>query len=324
MSISVIDPVGWAIHRTQSMLFGPIQLEKWFTLGFCAFLAQLGSNGGGGFNGFSGGGGGGGGPGPAGGAGGEGAPGDDMRRIMEALQENLTPIILGVSCLLVVGVAVGMLLTWLSSRGQFMFIDGVARNRGAVVEPWREYRAEGNSLFWFRFWFGLATVLAFFLAGGVCLLIAWPDIQAQRFGPMAAAAIAAFVASFLVLGVVSGCVRVFLLHFVAPMMYARRIPVGEGWREFGRVMLAGHKGTLVLYVLFQIVIGIGVGLIALVVTCLTCCLAALPYLSSVILLPLHVFGRSYSIYFLEQFGPEWQILQPIPLLAPSDAPPQAQ
>jgi hypothetical protein len=47
-----------------------------------------------------------------------------------------------------------------------------------------------------------------------------------------------------------------------------------------------------------------------IATCLTCCLAAIPYLGSVILLPLLVFDRAYPLYFLEQFGPEWRFFGP--------------
>jgi len=48
--------------------------------------------------------------------------------------------------------------------------------------------------------------------------------------------------------------------------------------------------------------------------CLTCCVALLPYVSSVVFLPVHVFFRSYSLCFLEQFGEEWRIIQePAPL-----------
>ena len=37
-------------------------------------------------------------------------------------------------------------------------------------------------------------------------------------------------------------------------------------------------------------------------------LVAIPYLGTVILLPLFVFLRCYSLCFLEQFGPSWRIL----------------
>ena len=37
----------------------------------------------------------------------------------------------------------------------------------------------------------------------------------------------------------------------------------------------------------------------------TCCLVIVPYVGTVILLPLHVFVRSYSLCFLAQFGPDY-------------------
>ena len=41
----------------------------------------------------------------------------------------------------------------------------------------------------------------------------------------------------------------------------------------------------------------------------TLCLGALPYLSSVLLLPIIVFSRCYSLCFIEQFGPTWRIFR---------------
>jgi hypothetical protein len=64
---------------------------------------------------------------------------------------------------------------------------------------------------------------------------------------------------------------------------------------------------LILYLLFKIVIGLGMGLLAVVATCATCCIAGLPFIGTVILLPLPVFQRAYSVYFLEQFGADWEV-----------------
>ncbi len=36
-------------------------------------------------------------------------------------------------------------------------------------------------------------------------------------------------------------------------------------------------------------------------------IAVVPYLGTVVALPLYVFDRCYSVYFLEQFGPEYRI-----------------
>ncbi len=75
-------------------------------------------------------------------------------------------------------------------------------------------------------------------------------------------------------------------------------------------MLSTHWRTFALYFLFKILLGLGLVLISCVVTCLTCCIAALPYIGAVILLPAHVFRRCYSIGFLSQFGSDYAALTP--------------
>ena len=50
MPISVTEPVSLAMKKTKEILFAPFNAGKWFTLGFCAWLAYLGSGGGSGFN----------------------------------------------------------------------------------------------------------------------------------------------------------------------------------------------------------------------------------------------------------------------------------
>jgi hypothetical protein len=40
--------------------------------------------------------------------------------------------------------------------------------------------------------------------------------------------------------------------------------------------------------------------------CMTCCLVAIPYIGSVILLPITVFFAAYVLEYIQQFGPEWQ------------------
>ena len=70
-----------------------------------------------------------------------------------------------------------------------------------------------------------------------------------------------------------------------------------------------------LYVLIRFIISLVVVLIALTICCMTCCIVLLPYLGTVITLPLWVFKRCYSLYFLGQFGPDFS-----PIAAPGAAP----
>jgi hypothetical protein len=109
LEISVTAPVSQAFDRAKRMLFQPFDLGKWFTIGFCAWLAGLGQSGSG-FNGT--GHGGGGGP-----SGGKQNFRDFMDQAMQFVMQNLYWIIPVVVTVAVLGLAWAMLLTWLSSRG---------------------------------------------------------------------------------------------------------------------------------------------------------------------------------------------------------------
>jgi hypothetical protein len=310
MAISVTAPIGLALTRTKYILFKPFDLGKWFTLGFCAWLAELGERGGGGGGGNSG---------WRTWTGGPGSPrfpsagsGWDPNGWLNSNLHWLVPV--GVIALLVV-IALGVLITWLNSRGKFMFLDGVARNRGAVREPWHEFRPEANSLFAF----GVILALTWGVLGLAALAIggvlAWPDIQSGVFGGAAVTAIIVSGLLMLAIGLPLGIIRWLLHHLVVPTMYARRLRVFEAWGIARDEIVTGHVGTLVLYFLMRLVLALGMGIIAGFAVCVTCCIVAIPYIGTVILLPLAVFSQSYTLYFLEQFGPRWLIAQPIPILS---------
>jgi len=295
MAISVTEPIGWALTRTGRMLFKPFEWRKWFVLGFCAWLANLGEGGGPNVNLRGGvpGGPSGGGPGP-------------FDPVLDWGREHVGLVILVAVVVLVALLAIGLVLTWLSSRGKFMFLDGVVRNRGAVVEPWHRFRTPGNSLFGFRVVFGLAALAVVLLIGGAGLAIAWPDIQAERFGAMAIAGILTGALLMTPFIVVLGVIVLLLEDFVVPVMYLRGVRTLAAWGIVWREILPGNFWKIVLFYLMRIVLGLGIAVVAIVATCFTCCLTIIPYLGTVILLPIFVFMRSYSVYFLQQFGPGWQ------------------
>jgi hypothetical protein len=70
-----------------------------------------------------------------------------------------------------------------------------------------------------------------------------------------------------------------------------------------------------VFYLLRIGLSFAIAIAVMVVSCLTCCLTALPYLGSVILLPIFVFSRAYPLYYLETLGlaifprpePQWAI-----------------
>ena len=99
-------------------------------------------------------------------------------------------------------------------------------------------------------------------------------------------------------------------------MFLRGGTCVAAWREFGG-LLAANPGKMIVYILFQIVLAIAIGMIvmlAFVVTCcIACCLSALPFIGTVLLLPVLIFKRAYSLYYLAQYGPQFDVFPPAPV-----------
>ncbi len=293
MSISVTEPIGSAMARTGQMLFRPFDLAKWLKLGLCVFLIQLAESGGGG----------GGGTNWTGGRGGQFPSGPEAARWIE---QNLA-IILGIG-LIVMLLALGLaaLFTWLASRAQFMLIDNIVLNRGAISEPWSAFRRLGNSLFGFTLVLWIVGFLAFVGLALVAGALVWPDLQRGEFRGGSIAAIAIGGGGLLVLGITFAIIGFLLRNFVVPTMYLRDELVMDAWRVANRELFTGNVGAIFLYLLMRFVLVLTCGAIYFTVGCLTCCIAWIPYVGTVMTLPLWIFLQCYTLYFMEQFGPQWR------------------
>ena len=296
-TVSVIDPIGPAIERVRTILFSPFDLGKWFIIGFCAWLAQLGSTGGGG-RGTGGGNG-----------GGSYSVEEQLGHAKEYVLANLIWIIPLVIVCAVIGIIFWLVFKWLSSRGQFMFLHCVALNKAEVTIPWKKFQQHANSLFLFRIVLGLISfiviALPLFLAiGFIITMIA----NSEDIVIIVLIGISAGI--FIITGVIIfGIINQFTMDFVVPIMFLRTTSCMAGWREFKKI-LSVNKARFLLYILFHIVIGIAIGSIVLIgfcVTCCCCCLGLIPYISTVILLPLFVFKRSYSLLYLRQYGLQFDV-----------------
>jgi hypothetical protein len=315
--VSVVDPIGPAIERVKMILFRPFSLERWIVIGFCAWLAHLAEGGGGG--------GGGGVPGGPGGGPSNFPPSADQARGF--VTGNLYWIVpVGILVVLAV-IALMLVVAWLRSRGQFMFLYCVAQNKAEVKNPWHLFRHHGNSLFAFRVVFGIIT----FLTMGVFAGVGVAAFFAARARPeLTIASIAAMVACgllFLTAALVAGVVAKFTKDFVVPIMYLHTTSALHGWRIM-LDLLSFNKARFFLYLLFQIVIHLAIGAIKLAATCVTCCCAGclmlLPYVGAVVLLPISTFQQSYALLYLTQHGPEFNVFAPAPQVTPPAAPPSAQ
>ena len=117
------------------------------------------------------------------------------------------------------------------------------------------------------------------------------------------------------LALVFALVQKFTKDFVVPILFLRGGKCLAAWKEF-LGLLADHAGLFTLYILFQIVLGMAIGIVVFGAVIITCCLAGclmlIPYLGTVLLLPVLVFKQSYPLYFLRQFGPDYDVFPPAP------------
>lgn len=294
----------WAVMRI--ILFTPFNLEKWISLGFCAWLAMLGQGGGGGISGN-----------PFRGL----NQRNSQPQIRETIQSwipkaeayvstNVMWLVPLAAVLVVAAIAVWIVVLWLSSRGQFMFLDGVAKNRGAVSEPWKEFAVQGDSLFLFRMVAVAASVTLFLLTIGFAALIAYGYHEGSlpKGIVIAIAAFGALIWLALFFAAILGIIV--LDDFVIPIMWLRRSGCIAAWKEF-LPLLTSRPGAFLKYLLmiFLTSIAIGVGVLALTVMtcCILGCVMIIPFIGTVVLLPVLVFRRALSLTFLAQFGPNYDV-----------------
>lgn len=279
-------------------LFQPFDLVKWFVVGFTAFLSGMMDS----------------------------SPGskfdfnksdfdiDELQEIPGQLKDlyldyvEWAPyIVMGI--VLLIGIIVAVI--WISSRGKFMFLDNVVYNRAEVVRPWHEYQKEGDSLFLWRLVFGLIILglIALFGLQSYYIIADFYNNESSFTSPILS--IGGLVLFGLIILIVLGYVSLFLDNFIVPIMYRHRMTTTQAWNYFLPIL----RQNLVQFILYgllilALIIGLVIGII--VVGFMTCCVGfiflVIPYINTVVLLPVIYTFRAFSLEFLAQFGEEFNLL----------------
>jgi hypothetical protein len=282
--IEIFKPFGEAFELMKRILFQPFDMKKWFVIGFAAWLASLGG-GSGSFNY-------------------QPDRGEEVKKVNDAISQIPHPILVaGIVLMVVLVLVLIVVFAWLRARGGFMFIDCIVKNRGAIAEPWREFRKEGNSYFLFSLIvvFGLLT-----FAGLLSLPLVLPAIQNGDFLRTPDLYLISALVAWILVMVLLVLAWALIASFMLPIMYRQRCRVSEAFAVVTRLITA-HPGEILLYCLFWIVLALASALVGCVAACVTCCIVAIPYIGTVILLPVFVLLRTFSLLFLRQFGPEYDV-----------------
>ena len=311
MNILYFEPLGRGWSRMKKALFEPFDIKKWFVVGFTAFLAELTDCHGG-----------------NGARGGTGPGKTDFRDLMDLpararawFLDNpaLTGLIIAGAIVIVV---LFVVLVWLSSRGKFMFLDNVVHDRAQVAKPWFDFAAQGNSLFLWTLSFVLVVivVLGSYMAG--CFSALHDLYEQDGFSAVFPFPSIWMLLGFFVLLILVGFIELLLSGFVVPIMYRNRITAMRAWSMFWGLFMSNplqFVGYGLVVFVVKICIITGVVLVGLLTCCVGFLVLLIPYLSSVVLLPVSYAMRGFSVEFLEQFGPDYQI---VPKSAGDQAPAQ--
>ncbi len=285
--IEIFAPFGAALDLTKLILFQPFDIAKWFVIGFAAMLANLGGGGGGSFN--------------------FGKPGGDWswRSTSRDIANTSSDLPGWAWPLIIVGIllilAIVIALMWAGARGKFVFTDCVVRNRGAIVEPWKTFRRQGDSYFLFSLLVTVIVMVVLALAGAPL----WVPFFFNGDFPEGAGLVLGL--SLLgVVAIVTGAAVSLVCSFMVPIMYRQMCGAAAALGQ-SLALIGQHFGPVLLYLLFSLVLWMAFVLIACLLTCVTCCITAIPYVGTVILLPVYVFFRSYLLLFVRQFGPDYDV-----------------
>lgn len=293
-TISFLRPISPAFERMKQFLFKPFDAGLWFTVGFCAWLASLGGNGFSFNNHYN---------------------VHDQKKIspvvVDFVKQHLVPLVIaGIVGLLLV-IILGFVFEWLISRGRFMFLSNVVTRRPEVSNPWKKYRREGNSLFIWTVVFDTLAMLAVLAVLAFPILFALPAIKAGTCSMRGLAGLFVVVPALVAVLAVAGYVHLFLMDFIVPLMFRNGLKTGEAWHLFGSLFRA-RAGSFLAYGIFRLLMFVVYGLALLTFGLMTCCCGFLvlmvPYFNAVVKLPISVFDRYYSLEYLRQFGPEFDLL----------------
>jgi hypothetical protein len=293
--------VAW--ERMHLVLFRPFDLGKWFAIGFSAFLAGLLEGGNGASfnlnvpNNRS--------------SGSVSEQNVDMHAVMEKISNAFTShlgfIIWITVCVIVFAVVVVLLIYWLGSRGEFMILDNIVRNRGAIAWPWSYYARQANSLFGFYLLFGALSLVVFLPLIVALLYLGWELIKGMRAPTSFEISLLVFFAlAYVGFALVLGVILFIFREFGIPIMFRQGVLARSAFVQ-ALDLAAERPGSVAVFILLRFVIFIGVVILAALACCFTCCIAALPYLGTVILLPVLIYVRCFTLECLAQFGPQYNV-----------------
>ncbi|MGA6959944.1 MAG: hypothetical protein WBY38_11075 [Candidatus Acidiferrales bacterium] len=263
MPVSATDAIDVAMRHAKAQLFQPFRFGQWWRLALVGLLAgEMGSAGGCNSN--------------------VNLPGRNFpwpghqtgsshihNALLPSQWANDPALVAGVvAILLVAGLALLVIFTYVSSVMRFVLFDSIIAKECHIRAGWARRRQPGFRLFVWRILFLLVSSAAFLIVIGVPVGCAWalgwfvhPGEHILRL--MLAGLLLLVI--FLVIALVAAVIQVMTKDFVVPQMALEDISAFEGWRRLW-LWLKNDKGGYAGYVAMKIVLAIGAAIVFAIVT----------------------------------------------------------
>ena len=325
--IKIGEPLERAYDRTIEYCFQPFNYTKWLVMGFVTWIITMGQGGGGGSFNFS--------PGKFGkllspqnstnstSTTTTGEFNSIFSQIKDFINQHLTQEVIIISIIIAVAailvfLAIWLVMEWLKSRFQFIFLDNIITNQYKIKAPWINFKTQGNSLFkWSIIFTGISSLIILIMLAltiGIPLKMCWSSIQAEQLLPEGKDGLIIGAVLIFFTGIITTILSViaFIVSgFLIPIMHKNNLTITEAWRVF-KPELKANKGNITLFILAYCVVTIAVASVAVIAlfiimifTCFFLCLGLIPfvggYLTATVMLPVTIFYRMFSYEYAMQF-----------------------
>jgi hypothetical protein len=248
------------LSGSSSCCFDPSTSESGLRFGFCAWLATLGERGGVNFTKKL----------------KHPLTSDELREWFDHarnfVMNNLSWLLPLTIAVAVVSLFLGTVILWLRCRGSFMFLHCVALNKAEIGVPWDKYAAAGNSLFGFRVIVWLISLVPLLPIFAIMMVTFYRLMNQALSLRQIFLGLLPLGLMFFSVGIVFFVIRKLTADFVVPIMFLRGGKCLTAWSEF-LGLLSLDVGRFIVYLLFQIVLGIIVIMIVVMAFIVTCCIA---------------------------------------------------
>ncbi len=190
----------------------------------------------------------------------------------------------------VVALPLLLLFAWLCSRFKFIWYEAIVKNDSLIVEPFKNYKKEGNSLCLFFIAYGILWWICF------CGLGVWSYFSAKGLGAFESDFTWSFLVFFKLFGwqifiligmIIFGLLSLFLVdHFIVPIMAMDQVLFSQGFTKFMDLYKSNQR-DIWLFLLISFGLSILCGVISVIVVIMLILILSL--------LALILFGMSYLL-----------------------------